>query len=348
MPEATTPAIAPVVVVTGGAGLVGGNIVRHLLAQYEDARVVVVEAATPAPVFTQFVAPYRDRVSYTIADVGDPAALDLVDPDGTATHLVHAAALCHVPAWEREDPRPFLRVNVDGTANVLDWARRRPLLQRVLHVSSGGVYGDPTPQHPATPQDEDGPFNPPETYAISKLAGEQVARRYGELYGLDVRVIRLSAVFGPLERATIGRSLMSFPYAAARGLGREETLTVSRRSLDAGGDWLSAEDVADAARRVLVQKSLSHRTFNIAAGKFTTVPTVLAALAEAAPGFGYQVVTDPTAAAVDMDPSLRLARWNAYSIERIQADTGWQPRPLVEQVDSYLRWALADPGRRCP
>lgn len=339
---------ATCVVVTGGAGLVGANLAHRILADDPDARAVLIEPSPPPSVVTEFLAPFADRVFHRVADVRDSAALDRLDPPTAATHLVHAAALCHVPGWERADPRPFLTVNIGGTANVLEWARHQPRLRRVLHISSGGVYGDPTPQHLGEPQGEDGPFNPPETYAMSKLAGEQVATRYGELYGIDVRVVRLSAVFGPLERVTVGRTLMSLPYAVARALGRNEPLRLSARSLDAVGDWLSATDVAVAARRVLFDQSLPDRVLNIAAGELTSVRTLLAAVAASAPQFRHEVVDTGADPDLDMDPALRRARWNAYSIERVRRSTGWSPRPLVDQLDAYLRWADADPSRRCP
>lgn len=358
MPEGASPSRADLpsygdtsptcVVVTGGAGLVGANLVRHVLASDPAARAVIIEPRPPTTLITDFLAPFPDRVRHEVADIRDTAALDRIDLRESVTHVVHAAALCHVPAWEQADPRPFLAVNVDGTANVLEWARHLPRLQRVVHVSSGGVYGDPTPLHTETPQGEDGPFNPPETYAISKLAGEQVALRYGELFGFDVRVVRLSAVFGHLERPTIGRSLMSLPYAVARALGQGGWLRLSRRTLDAGGDWCSAADVAVAVRRLLLDPRLDHHVFNIAAGEFTAVRTLLAAATEAAPDFGYEVVDGLSEADVDMDPTLRRARWNAYSINRVHRQTGWLPRPLVDQLDEYLRWALEAPADRCP
>lgn len=338
----------PCVVVTGGAGLVGGNLVRHVLASDPAARAVIIEPRPTTTLIRDFFAPYQDRVCHEVADIRDTAALDRIDLRESVTHVVHAAALCHVPAWEQTDPRPFLAVNVTGTANVLEWARHQPRLQRIVHVSSGGVYGDPTPLHTDAPQGEDGPFNPPETYAISKLAGEKVALRYGELYGLDVRVIRLSAVFGHLERPTIGRSLMSLPYAVARALGQGGSLRLSRRTLDAGGDWCSAADVAVAARRLLLDPELDHPVFNIAAGEFTPVRTLLAAAVETATDFRYEIVDDLSDADVDMDPTLRRARWNAYSIDRVHRQTGWAPRPLVDQLDEYLRWALEAPADRCP
>ncbi len=347
MPDALTDTQGVRVAVTGAAGLVGSNIARRVLERDANATVLAVDTERGPAALKAHLAEYQDRVEYAAVDVRDEVALARLDPDKTVTQLVHAAAIAHVPEWEREDPRRFLDVNVRGVANVLEWARARPRIRRIVHVSSGGVYGDPTPWHPDEPQPEDGPFNPPETYAISKLAGEQVARRYGELYDLDVRVIRLTAVFGPMERPTTGRLLMSLPYLLARALARDRPLRLTERTLDATGDWLSAVDVAAASRELLFQERLEHHAFNIGFGRRTPVTDLLEAARAAMPRAEI-AVTGAADADVDMDPSLRRARWNAYAIERVRAATGWSPRPLADQLGEYLRWALADPVRRCP
>jgi nucleoside-diphosphate-sugar epimerase len=90
---------------------------------------------------------------------------------------------------------------------------------------------------------------------------------------------------------------------------------------------------------------LAHDAYNIAFGRFTPVRELLDAFG---PELAVETVGDPAEADVDMDPADRLARWNAYDIGRVRADTGWEPRPLAEQVREYVDWVRADPGRRCP
>ncbi len=344
------------VVITGGAGLVGSNVARACLAADPECTVHVLDLAPPHPMVTEYVtagdADASARLRYAALDLTQPGALEAAVPDsGAVTHVVHAAAFCHVPEWERSQPERFFAVNVDGTRRVLEWARELPALKRLVHVSSGGVYGDPTAWSTPEPQDEDGPFNPPEIYAISKLAGEQLARRWGELFDLDVRVVRLSAVFGPMERVTAGRSLMSLPYAIARALGRDTPLVISARTLQAGGDWLSGVDAAGAVVGLL-EGRLTHRAYNIAFGHFTPAQELLDVARELAPKLRCTVVDDAAAVTpevgIDMDPDNRLARWNAYAIARVQQDTGWAPRPLGQQLAEYLTWAGEDPLRRAP
>lgn len=335
-----------VTLVTGGSGFVGSNVVVHLLARDEDARVVVLDRAIDdlaASCFEEF----GQRVRVHLGDITDPDVFRAVAAD--VTGVVHCATVAHVPRWELVDPAQFVHVNIVGTTNVLEWARHHPSLRRFLYVSSGGVYGEPTALSPRGPQPESGPFNPPELYAISKYASELVCRRYAELFGLDLRIVRLSWVFGPMERTTSGRALMSPPYSIARAILDDRPVRVTRRTLEAVGDFLSAEDAAVTIGALLASHEPRASTYNIAAGRLTTFRELFTAAADAHSKARYVVVADDDPAAdLDHDPELRRARWNAYDTSRVRAEFGWSPRPLVEQLASYLAWVLADPARRCP
>ena len=335
-----------VTLVTGGAGFVGSNLVRSLLERDQHARVIVVDRAVDDLAESLFE-PYGQRVQIRIGDITDPDVLLTAAGSADVTHLVHCAMVAHVPRWELADPAQFVHVNIVGTTNMLEWARQQPTLQRFLYVSSGGVYGDPTTLSPAGPQPEGGPFNPPELYAISKYASELICRRYAELFDLDLRIVRLSWVFGPMERATSGRALMSPPYVIARGIIEDRPLKVTERSLEAVGDFLSAEDIAEAMTAILAADAPRFSTYNIAAGQLTSFRALLSA-AEAL-GARFDVVGDGDLDAdLDHDPALRRARWNAYDIGRIRAEFGWAPRPLDAQLTSYIEWAQENPEQRCP
>ena len=336
------------VLVTGGNGLVGSNVVRRLLVERPDARASVLDLAPPDALGRAHLEPVAGRVAFVRGDLRDPAGLSAVEEPETVTQIVHAGAIAHVPAWELEDPEGLFAVNLGGTLAVLRWARTLPRLRRLVHVSTGGVYGEPGRWSPEAPQGEEGPFDPPELYAISKFAAERTVRRVGALHGIDVRAVRLSGVFGPMERPTAGRTLMSLPYAIARSLAAGRPLRLTHRTLEAGGDFLSVEDVAAGVTALLRASAPAHFAYNVAFGRFTPVREVLDVVTALAPAFRFTPVTESAGAEVDMDPADRRARWNAYAIERMATDTGWTPRPLAEQIDSYLRWLDADRATRSP
>jgi nucleoside-diphosphate-sugar epimerase len=333
------------VLVTGGTGFVASNIARRLLTSDPEQHVVVLDLAPPDRLVAEFFEDVADRVEFIAADVTDPVSLAGL-PD-SVTRVVHAATVTHHVPWELDRPRLFVDVNVGGTINVFQWARGLPRFESFLYVSSGAVYGLPLPESPTDPQPEDGPFNPPELYAVTKFAAERIALRLGELNDVDTRSVRFSGVFGPMERPTGARVSMSFPYAIARALVERRPLRLTERTLDAGGDFLSAEDIGRAVAALAVKPEGAHRSYNVAYGRFTGVRELLAAVEAVAPEFRYEAVETGTAE-VDMDPEQRLARWNAYAVDRITSEVGWRPRPLEEQLDSYFRWVAADPEARCP
>jgi len=89
-----------------------------------------------------------------------------------------------------------------GTVAALDWARTQPKLRRFVYVSSGSVYRNHGPDRPGEPLPEDGYVMPRRLYAISKFASELITERYAELFGLPIASVRLSSVYGPMDRAT--------------------------------------------------------------------------------------------------------------------------------------------------
>jgi dTDP-glucose 4,6-dehydratase len=208
------------------------------------------------------------------------------------------------------------------------------------------VYGTPSRWSPEDRQDEDGPFSPPELYAISKYAAEQIARRYGELF-LDVVAVRPSGVFGPMERPTPGRRTMSLPYRMMRAFLEGRPLSLTARTLEASGDFISSEDTARAIAALLRSPGPRHRTYNVAYGRRIQVQALLDAFATLADGFSYRTAAGELAD-VDLNPDDRLARHNAYAVDRIARDVDWRPRPIEEQLASYLTWVLEKPGERCP
>jgi nucleoside-diphosphate-sugar epimerase len=324
------------VLVTGACGFVMSSVLQRLLESDAQTDGIAVDLTAPDELVNAFFGQLLPRLRFFQGDVTDPEFIDRLPLDDV-THVIHGASVTHVAGGEQADPARFFEVNVVGTLCLLQRLREVSSLQRVIYVSSGAVYGDPTDASPEGPQPESGPFNPRQMYAISKYAGEQAARRCAELHDLDVRHVRFSDVFGPMERPTPARLQMSLPHRLVQAAIMLRRPRITRRTLGAGGDYLHAVDVADAVATLLYHPHLAYNEYNIALGRWVTVETLLEELRSVAPEFGYDVV-DSGEVDIDMDPSHRRARWNAYAIDRI-GDIGWQPRPLDVQLRSYLDWA---------
>lgn len=322
------------IAVTGACGFVMSVFIRRLLESTDDASVTGIDLRAPDPLLRAYFAGFHDRMDFRTADIRDASAVGEALTQSRPDVVVHGATLTHVPEWERQRPVEFLDVNVMGTAHVLDAARRVPTVRRVVQVSSAAVYGAGSPHHPGE-QPEETPLEPDEMYGVSKVASELVAGRFATLHGLDVPVLRFTKVFGPMERASGSRLAMSLPFHLARSRVTGERLTVTPRTLRAGGDWISAVDVAEAMVRLATAQSHRHTAYNLASGRFATVPELVDA-------FGAEVTAD-SRGGFDMDPALRSGKDGTYAVGRAASQLGWAPRQLSTQVDEYLQWAAAHP-----
>jgi nucleoside-diphosphate-sugar epimerase len=227
-------------------------------------------------------------------------------------------------------------VNVMGTVHALELARTLPNLTRLIHVSTGSVYGDEGPAD-ASPLPEEGyvrPF-PTTLYPITKLAGELIAARYKALFGLPLVVVRLASVYGPMDRWTPGRDYACDPNVLVHKAIAGEPVGIA--GAEGVGDWIHAGDVATALTGLLEAQDLAHEVYNIASGEAVTLARLADLVAEAVPGFNWH---EASAGKADIkgNPARQQGAWGAYDISRIRADTGWQPRPLGEALADYVAW----------
>ncbi len=178
------------VVVTGGAGFIGGNLCRALGAAPEVREVVVLDDLSTGHRSNVCDLP---GVEVFEGSILDPAVLDTVLTGADA--VVHLAARPSVPR-SLADPMASHLTNATGTMEVLEAARRNGSPQVVV-ASSSSVYG----ANPALPKREDMVAMPVSPYAASKLASESAALAYGHSFGLPVLAFRFFNVFGPLQDA---------------------------------------------------------------------------------------------------------------------------------------------------
>jgi UDP-glucose 4-epimerase len=248
------------------------------------------------------------------------------------TSIISDAAITPRVDRERREPERIIAVNLAGVINALEVARTLPDFRRFVQISSCAVFGD-VPG--AEVLDEASPANSTNLYGITKLAGERVALRYGDLFGLDVIAVRPSNVYGPMERFTPGyagatelREMLRIHFAG-------EPIKVA--SLDASyRDWTFAEDVAEGIERAWsVARPLPHRVFIVSSGEHYSVGDVLEAFRANLPALEYRVVSEDEANyPVDGGGPgpLPLNR-------RAREHLGWSPRTsFAEGMRQYLAW----------
>ncbi|MEF8813970.1 MAG: GDP-mannose 4,6-dehydratase [Halovenus sp.] len=188
------------VLVTGGAGFIGGHIAEQLAASGHD--VVVIDNLVPyydLGIKEHNVEAAREATeendgTYELleASITDEEIVDDLVADTDVVY--HQAAQAGVRK-SIEQPKKVNHFNVDGTIEILDAARKHGV-DRVVVASSSSVYGKPE----YLPYDEDHPTTPVSPYGVSKLATEQYARVYSEVYGLPTVSLRYFTVYGPRMR----------------------------------------------------------------------------------------------------------------------------------------------------
>lgn len=310
--------------ITGGAGFLGINLVRHILQRGHE--VVSYDLAP-------FDYPERDRIREVRGDIRDAGALEQAMRG--ADVVIHTAAA--LPLYSAEDIRS---TDIDGTRNVLAAAKKNNV-PRVIHVSSTAVYGIPD-HHPLFETDKlDGVGE----YGKAKIAAEQMCLAY-RAQGMCIPIVRPKSFIGP-ER--LGVFALFYDWAAD-GHGFP--------MIGSGNNRYQLLDVADLCDAIYLTATLPkdtvNDTFNIGAKEFTTMKEDYQAVLDRA-GFGKKIRGFPAAPmiwtlrileALHLSP---LYKWvyetaskdSFVSIEKAEKVLGFAPKysnkqALVRNYEWYL------------
>ncbi len=179
------------VLVTGGAGFIGVNLIRYVLRETSDVSIINLDALTYAGNLASLTDVADDpRYRFVHGDIRDARLVDDLVADADA--VIHLAAESHVDR-SIDGPATFLDTNVVGAGVVFD-ACRRASVDRVLHISTDEVYGSI-----AAPERfvESDPLQPSSPYAASKAGADLLARSYATTYGYPITVTRTTNNLGP-------------------------------------------------------------------------------------------------------------------------------------------------------
>ena len=303
---------------TGGAGFLGINLSRYLLARQHD--VVTLDIA-------DFDYPERAQITEITADIRDRAAVD--QAMAGIDCVVHAAAA--LPLYPADE---IFSTDVDGTRNVLDSAHQHQV-GRVIHISSTAVYGIPD-HHPLT---EDDPRVGVGPYGEAKIQAEDICFDYRK-QGMTVSALRPKTFVGP-ER--LGVFALFYDWARdGRGFPM----------LGDGGNRYQLLDVEDLCGAIYqcatLDADIVNDTFNIGAKAFATMREDYQAVLDYA-GFGKKITGLPAEPAIWLLRILEalnvspLYKWvyetsskdSFISIEKAEAKLGYQPQ--FSNQDALLR-----------
>jgi len=258
-----------VYLVTGGAGFIGSNLCRAIVAHGDVCRVLDNFATGRR----ENLADISDRIELVEGSLTDlPTVRRAV---GGVDFVLHQAALPSVPRSVK-DPIASNDANVTGTVNVLV-ASRDAGVKRVVAASSSSVYGD----SPRLPKEESMPTLPLSPYAVSKLAAERYCLAFHTVYGQEAVALRYFNVFGP-------RQDPKSTYAAVVPLFITRCVTGERIVIDGDGeqsrDFTYVDNVVEANLLSCTAEGAPGRVFNVACGERTTINELLRIAADATGG----------------------------------------------------------------
>lgn len=314
------------ILITGGMGAIGSFVTRKL-----------VEMGTKPILYSRhkdivLISDIENKVVIVEGDILDLDKLIKTIKNYKVKRIIHAAA--RLGAFSSSNPAMAIRVNTEGTANVLEAALRENV-NRIVYTSAKGVYSEAKGEygHPTyKPINEGYPTeNNMGFYGLTKLFGEKVGFQYQQKYGIDFIVLRFSSTYGPgkiLKHGTsspmtihgrmIENSMLGKPVRIPQGAEQED-------------DFIYYRDAANGVALACFAKDLTHRIFNIGSGKGSTLLEFANAVKKIYPK-----------ADIDIGPGLDFFKigfnvYNVYDISRAQKELSFSPRYDLENgVRDYI------------
>ena len=295
------------IVVTGGAGFVGSNVVRRRLA--ERARVVVLD-----DFFTGDDHNLPSDESNLAIVRGSVTDFDLTRDVIKGSSLVFHLAARNIIVSTR-NPREDYEVNIGGTLNVLIAARELNV-PRVVYSSSTSVYGNPR----YLPINEDDTTNMLSPYAVSKYAGENYCKAFYESYGMSSSVVRYSNVYGTAQRP-------DNPYCGVVAKFFESAMSGNPLRIHGDGeqtrDFTYVDDVVEATLLSGVSPKADGQVYNVGTGREVSVNQLA------------HLIIEITGAGVEPEyidrRDIDNIRRRVVNIEKIRRELRWLPSCTIEQ-----------------
>lgn len=333
--------------ITGGAGFIGGNFIREWLADACNGPIINLDALTYAGNLATLADIAEDKRYQLIqGDICDAALLEKIFAQHQPSAVMHFAAESHVDR-SIHGPQEFIRTNIQGTFTLLETARHYIATQhesqraafRFIHISTDEVFGSLSTD--ASAFTETCPYAPNSPYAASKASADHLVRAWHHTYGLPTIITHCSNNYGPYQFPEKLIPLMIVNALAGKPLPIYGDGKHIR-------DWLYVSDHC-AALRAILARGKPGETYAIGGNNEQTNATMAEAICDQldhlappanqglAIGSYRELITHVT----DRPGHDRRYAINAQKIAR---DLGWQPKEtFASGLEKTIRWYLAHP-----
>jgi dTDP-glucose 4,6-dehydratase len=299
------------VLVTGGAGFIPSNFIRHLLAKtpYEVVSLDALTYAGNPENLADVMA--HERLSFVHGDIRDERLVREVVAEVDV--IVNAAAESHVEKSIAEGGSEFVTTNVEGTQILLDAIRATPV-ERFILISSSEVYGTAE----RDPMDEEHPLNPRSPYAGTKAGADRLAYSYWATYGLPIVIVRPFNNYGPRQHPE-----KVIPRFITQAL-RDEPLTIPGDGR-ATRDGLYVDDDAEAIEAIIAApiERVAGEVLNVATGLDISVLDIAELV--------LSLLGKPASLRVHVDERPGQVRRHIGSTEKIAEVCSWRARTSFEE-----------------
>lgn len=253
------------ILITGGAGFIGSNFIKHICKNHPDYKIIVLDALTYAGNLDNFIGSLKDNPNFTFC-YGNVRNAELVDNLVSKADIVfHFAAESHV-ARSIYDNMVFFETDVLGTQAIANSVLKyKKKVEKFVHISSSEVYGTALNE----PMTEDHPLNPLTPYASAKAGADRLVYSYWATYNIPAVIIRPFNNYGPHQH--LEKAIPRFITSALL----DEPLTI-HGSGESQRDWLFVDDCCKGLNKVLTGdiNKIKGEVINLGTGKSISIITI--------------------------------------------------------------------------
>ena len=320
--------------VTGGAGFIGSNLIQHIIERPEVTSLVNLDCLTYAGHLTNLESVQaHPKYLFEKVDLRDKAAVLRVVQERQITHVMHLAAESHVDR-SITGPGDFIHTNVVGTFHLLEACRaawdKSSSGHRFLHVSTDEVYGSLGPTGFFT---ETTPYAPNSPYSASKASSDLLVRAYHHTYGLPVLITNCSNNYGPYQ---FPEKLI--PVVIQKVLARQP-IPVYGDGMNVR-DWLYVRDHAEALWRVLTTGRVGE-TYNIGGNSECPNLNIVGAICDLIDEFAPKLGGKSRKLITFVADRPGHDRRYAIDATKIRQELGWTPAHTFEAgIRETVKWYL--------